>query len=285
MAGDWIKMRSNLRDDPRVVALARTLEEDRHTVVGRLHAFWSWADQHSSDGTLSRCDRDWVDEYVSRRGFGSALVSVGWLEERDDGLAIPEFEKHNGDSAKARAMASQRKRRQRSRGSVTKGAGQSSRSDRDEGVTREEKRREEEKKKKNKKKKGGSGATSQHPGPDDWRQGVPEELNKPDYLKAIEYWVKERARKHSKPADRYPAARSMSRSLGALLSLPHEQRLQALHRAADRLWKGIEPHYLHFNQDAAGGRQEPPRMPDEPLPKPEIKNVIRSELEDRHGLG
>jgi hypothetical protein len=69
------------------------------------------------------------------------MVSVGWLEIDESGVTFPNFDRHNGESAKARGLAAERKRNQRSR--VTEEDGQMSRSERDTSVTREEKRRED----------------------------------------------------------------------------------------------------------------------------------------------
>ena len=52
MAGDWIKMRTNLWDDPRVSSLADATRTGEATVIGGLYWLWSTADQHSVDGRL-----------------------------------------------------------------------------------------------------------------------------------------------------------------------------------------------------------------------------------------
>jgi hypothetical protein len=135
MAGDWIKMRSDLAEDPAVIRMAATLELDEFAVVGRLHAFWSWIDRQSRDGHAIGVTHSWLDRHVQRDGFAAAMVSVGWLQLGNGGLSIPNFDRHNGETAKTRALAANRKQKQR--------AGLS-RSTRDENETREEKRREEE---------------------------------------------------------------------------------------------------------------------------------------------
>lgn len=50
MAGDWIKMRISLAEDPAVIAMAAVLGESEFTIVGRLHHLWGWADVQSRDG-------------------------------------------------------------------------------------------------------------------------------------------------------------------------------------------------------------------------------------------
>ena len=132
MAGDWIKMRANLRHDPAVIGMAHNLSISENEVVGLLHSFWSWVDQHSTDGSIPGVTFAWIDRFTERAGFARALKGVGWLVGEDGDITVPNFERHNGSSAKKRAQATVRK--------------QKSRSVRDESVTREEKSREEKKK-------------------------------------------------------------------------------------------------------------------------------------------
>lgn len=112
MAGDWIKMRADLDTDPDVVRTSVRTNLDEFAVVGRLHKLWSWADKHSANGLL-RVSSDYIDRLVACPGFADALVEVGWLRVRRDLLELPEWSRHNGLSAKARAGEAARKRAQR----------------------------------------------------------------------------------------------------------------------------------------------------------------------------
>jgi hypothetical protein len=141
MAGDWIKMRVDLSDDPAVIGMACALDCTEYEVVGRLHKVWSWADRHTEDGHAPSVTRAWLDRYVERDGFADAMVTAGWLALDESGISFPRFERHNGQSAKKRGLAADRKRKQRH--SVTPESREESRTERDAGVTREEKRREE----------------------------------------------------------------------------------------------------------------------------------------------
>lgn len=143
MAGDWIKMRIALADDPAVISIAARLSVDEFEVVGMLHHLWGWADTQSRDGHAPGVTNVWIDRYVRHAGFADAMVSVGWLGIDETGVTFPKFDRHNGETAKTRALAAERKRNQR--GKVTAESGQESRNERDKSVTREEKRREEEK--------------------------------------------------------------------------------------------------------------------------------------------
>jgi len=133
MAGDWIKMRASLQTHPKVVTLMSHIKCDKHTVIGALHAAWSVFDEHTEDGTLEGYTPFALDQVIGREGFSEALIAVGWLAyDGDQTLSVPEFDEHNGASAKRRVEATKRK--------------QMSRKKCDKNVTREEKRREESKK-------------------------------------------------------------------------------------------------------------------------------------------
>jgi uncharacterized small protein (DUF1192 family) len=62
---------------------------------------------------LLRVSSDYIDRLVACPGFADALVEVGWLRVRRDHLELPEWSRHNGVSAKARAGEAARKRSQR----------------------------------------------------------------------------------------------------------------------------------------------------------------------------
>lgn len=109
----WIKMGTGLRDHPKVVRMAGMLKSDCLRVVGALHAVWSIFDEHSPDGRLDFYSLAILDEKIGWRGFGKAMQSIGWLDADSDGLTVPEYEEHNGPTAKRRASESKRKENSR----------------------------------------------------------------------------------------------------------------------------------------------------------------------------
>lgn len=119
MAGDWIKMRTNLHEHPKVLMVADTLGVDAFAVVGRLHRLWAWVDQHSESGRAVVAPLSRVDALVCATGFADALRSVGWLAGDDGCLDFPGFEEHNGETAKKRAENSKRQKKRRSEVSRT----------------------------------------------------------------------------------------------------------------------------------------------------------------------
>jgi len=148
MAGDWIKMRVDLRDDPAVIAIAAATDLDEDTVVGKLHKLWSWANRHTTDGNAAGVTLFWIDRYLSATGFSQAMVEAGWMLEMTQsggGIRFPAFDRHNSESAKRRALTAERVAKHRNAGNVTKCA------------PREEKRREEKSKEKEPAKSAGSG--------------------------------------------------------------------------------------------------------------------------------
>lgn len=114
-AKPWLKMRTDLWDDPRVAATCDALEIDEARVIGGLYRLWSIADAHSVDGHLPGVTVSTVDRKTGIAGFATALASVRWLFISDDGVTIPDFEVHNGQSAKSRAQNSLRQQARRSR--------------------------------------------------------------------------------------------------------------------------------------------------------------------------
>lgn len=114
MAGDWIKCRVDLPTDPAVIAMAAALDCDEFDVVGRLMAFWAWADRHvSENGHAPSVTGKWIDRAFRCDGFAQAMASVGWLVIDATGVTIPRWSRHNGTSAKDRALAADRKRKER----------------------------------------------------------------------------------------------------------------------------------------------------------------------------
>lgn len=109
MATGWIKMRTDLADDPRVVRIVSACDADTIWTIGALHCIWTWFDLHSRDGSIEGVPPAEIDRRVGKVGFAKAMESVGWLVVVDNCLTIPDFHKHNGGGARRRATDSVRK--------------------------------------------------------------------------------------------------------------------------------------------------------------------------------
>ena len=119
MAGDWIKMRLDLLEDPAVMEMAESLDVREEVIVGYCHAFWSWVSRQCDDGTVSGVSLSSVGRRLNLPGFPEMLVKVGWLEYDESGskpeIRIPNFERHLSGGAKDRARATDRQRTSRTR--------------------------------------------------------------------------------------------------------------------------------------------------------------------------
>lgn len=119
MAGDWIKMRGNLWDDPRVAKLCDLCDCAEAQIIGGLYWLWSSADQHTEDGCMPGLTLRQIDRKTGIQGFGAALCEIGWLIDDPQGVVIANFEEHNGASAKKRATTAKRVANHRSNDDVT----------------------------------------------------------------------------------------------------------------------------------------------------------------------
>lgn len=117
MAGDWIKIEHVTPDKPEVVQMANVLQLDQDCVVGKLLRLWVWADQQSVNGDALSVTDAFVDRLVFCAGFSKALRGVGWLQGRDGRLVVPNFLRHNGETAKKRALSKDRNVEKRKRDS------------------------------------------------------------------------------------------------------------------------------------------------------------------------
>src|SRR5262245_55302688 len=109
MAGDWLKIRNDLDDDPHVLHMAELLGDvDVDLIIGKLRRLWKHGDRHTTDGFIPFASAKTVDNLVALSGFAQAAEAVGWLEFTDGGAQIPRFLEHNGKSCKTRALAAAR---------------------------------------------------------------------------------------------------------------------------------------------------------------------------------
>ena len=143
MAGDWLKLRTRLHEEPAVIRMASITGLDVFSIVGRLAAFWGWAGEHTVTGELRCVTLDVINARVAHEKFAEAMQAVGWLEIVDENtIRVPKWKEYNSKSSKERALSASRSSRYRAKKSRAHRDG-----DRDASVTnhasREEKRREE----------------------------------------------------------------------------------------------------------------------------------------------
>jgi hypothetical protein len=108
MAGNWIKFDTSTSDKPEVWAIAESLGIDPDAVVGKLLRVWAWFDDQTEKGNAPIVTRALLDRKVGVTGFVTAMVSAGWMVETDGLLTLPNFDRHNGQTAKNRVLTAKR---------------------------------------------------------------------------------------------------------------------------------------------------------------------------------
>jgi len=173
----WIKVEHSTPDKPEVHRMADILGIEPEHVVGCLLRIWIWADQQIAGSNAVSVTASLVNRLSGVSDFADALVTVGWLERTGDGIAFPNFERHNGQTAKQRALTAKRQaefRAKSSNGRVTPGA-----------LPREEKRREEVIHPPNPPRKRGGKTRSVSITDLEW----PDSLDTPEAKQALEEWI------------------------------------------------------------------------------------------------
>ncbi len=144
MAGDWIKMRSDLYRDPKVCVIADALmaadsdlarQVDQHcqrnmtvtrnvmrnAAVGALVSIWGVFRQRGKvsgvDLVAPGINLSVLDDVADMPGFGEAMASVGWAIQNDEGVVFPLFfNTYNADpDAAQKQKNAERQRRFRER--------------------------------------------------------------------------------------------------------------------------------------------------------------------------
>lgn len=108
MASSWIKVEVITPDKPEIFQIAELLGIDPDAVLGKLVRIWAWADQQTIDGNAGSVTKGVLDRLAFITGFADALITVGWLAYVDEKLVLPNFERHNGESSKKRALTNRR---------------------------------------------------------------------------------------------------------------------------------------------------------------------------------
>lgn len=108
MASSWIKVEVITPDKPEIFQIAEILNIDPDAVLGKLVRIWAWADQQTIDGNAGSVTRGVLDRISFITGFADALIAVGWLACEDGKMFLPNFDRHNGESSKKRALTNRR---------------------------------------------------------------------------------------------------------------------------------------------------------------------------------
>jgi hypothetical protein len=113
MAGDWIKFETTTLDKPEVFEMAAELAIDPDAVVGKCLRVWSWFDSHSRDGNAPVTVLALLNRITGVANFTDAMEKVGWLVIDGATVSLPKFDRHNGKTAKERALGKNRTKKSR----------------------------------------------------------------------------------------------------------------------------------------------------------------------------
>jgi hypothetical protein len=119
--------------------------DDPDLTVGKLMRLFRWFDQQTVDGNARGVTPALLDRLIGVSGFAQAVAHVGWLVVTDAGLTLHNFDRHNGETAKSRALTAKRVSKHRSNAEGNAPANALSVTS---PLAREEKSREEKKEKK-----------------------------------------------------------------------------------------------------------------------------------------
>lgn len=111
----WIKIEVNTIDKPEVLAIAEHLKIDEYAVLGKLTSLWIWFDSQTKTGCTSVVSKETLDTKVKKKGFCDAMIKVNWMIEKDGSIILPNFDRHNGLTAKKRADGNRRVAKKRAK--------------------------------------------------------------------------------------------------------------------------------------------------------------------------
>ena len=128
MSGSWIKWVKGLATKREVLIMSAALHLDRHEVAGRLMTLWEWCDDNLSSKdvddhgnamvTLGALPEMTIDAVTGVTGFAAAMSDAGWLRTVQGHAVFPNFGRHNGETAKTRALTASRVAKHKSKGNA-----------------------------------------------------------------------------------------------------------------------------------------------------------------------
>lgn len=116
MAGDWLKVEKVTPDKPEIMHIARECGVSDGEAFAAWFRLWVYLDTVTADGEVRFLRPEDCDKVSRMAGIGNALSSdhgCGWITFHASGATIVNWDRHNGESSKQRALATDRKRRQR----------------------------------------------------------------------------------------------------------------------------------------------------------------------------
>lgn len=148
----WLKFEASLPEKPETLAITAAMGwDDPDLTVGKLMRLFRWFDQQTIDGNARGVTPALLDRLIGVSGFAQAVADVGWLVVSETGLTLHNFDRHNGETAKSRALTAKRVSKHRSNAPANAEANAPSVTS---PLAREEKSREDKKEEKTPRKRG-----------------------------------------------------------------------------------------------------------------------------------
>jgi hypothetical protein len=104
MAGHWIEWEKGLVRKPEVLRIAHRLGCTPQHAAACCMMVWEWAEDVTENGMIPGVTAADVSFAAGVEGIGEAMLAVGWLLETDDSLVLPNWDRHNTEPSKRRAL-------------------------------------------------------------------------------------------------------------------------------------------------------------------------------------
>lgn len=146
MAGEWLKFECSLPEKPETLAITIAMGwDDPDLTVGKLMRLFRWFDQQTIDGNAPSVSAALLDRIIGVSGFVQAVADVGWIVIEGRSIHLANFDRHNGATAKSRALTAKRVANHKSNATANAEGNAHTVS---EALPRKEKKREEKKEEK-----------------------------------------------------------------------------------------------------------------------------------------
>lgn len=113
MALHWIKVEKSTARKPEILAISSELGIHLDHAFGLCVRFWCWCDDQMTDGNTKSVTSVTLDCVFGQVGFVAALAKVGWIVIENDGISIPNWDRHLSKSAKKRDRCAERVQKHR----------------------------------------------------------------------------------------------------------------------------------------------------------------------------
>jgi hypothetical protein len=109
----WIKIETHTPDKAEMRQIARLCHCTKADAFLAFFRVFVWLDEQTEDGQVEFFTPADADEISGLPGLGVALETVRWITFSPAGAMVSNWDRHNGQSAKKRCLASERIKRYR----------------------------------------------------------------------------------------------------------------------------------------------------------------------------